>query len=210
MKEKDELRDILSGTEFTEYVRGPAEEGQNLLFLWLERLFGLLERLFPDIELAEGSQDTFSFLLVGAGLAAFVFMSLFLFRLLYRERRAERRQIQAELSELAEAPSGIYARALSEAGKGDYREATRLLFLALLLGFQEQGLLRVAAWKTNWEYAEELDKRGGNWAPLFRESALKFDTVWYGGRGIAPDEFDNWRMQVEQAIRSSGAEVRHE
>lgn len=205
MTEKDALRDILAGSEFTDYMKETPEPGHNLLLLWLERLLDALGRLFPELEMAEGSSEALRYGIIGAGLITLLLLSLFLFRLIYIERRLGRRTAAANHEELEQAPVSLIERSRSAAASGDYREATRLLFLALLLGFQERELLRVAAWKTNWEYAEELALKESEWVPLFRESAQRFDTVWYGGRSIGADEYDGWRRRVESAAGPGGA-----
>ncbi|WP_309122494.1 DUF4129 domain-containing protein [Paenibacillus sp.] len=202
--EKEELLDILSQREFTDYLKEAEEPGQNLLLYWLERLFDALGKLFPELEMAEGSGDALGYAIIGGGLVALAALSLFLFRLLWVERRALRRKAAASADEMETAPAGLLDRSRTAAANGAYREASRLLFLALLLGFQERGLLRVTDWKTNWEYAEELAGKGGA-AALFRSSAVRFDAIWYGGRDIAPAEYDGWRREVEAAIADEGA-----
>lgn len=198
--EKEALRGILAGDEFTAYAQQDGGNGRNLLLHWLEQLVEALGRLFPQLELTEGSGDVMAYLFIGGGLLALLFLAWFLLRLLWVERRVKRRQAVVRADELGQAPADVADRASAAAAAGDYREATRLLFLALLLGFQRQELLRVEAWKTNWEYAAELEGEGGRWMPLFRESALRFDTVWYGGRAIPAEEYEAWRLQVESAI----------
>jgi hypothetical protein len=205
--EREELQDILSQPEYTQYMKDAEEPGQNLLLYWLERLFDALGRLFPELEMAEGSGDALGYVIIAGGLIALALLSLFLFRLLWVERRALRRSATASFEELEAAPAGLFERSRAEASRGAYREASRLLFLALLLGFQERGRLRVTDWKTNWEYAEELGEKDGESVALFRSSAVRFDAVWYGGREIAPAEYDAWRREVEAAISDEGGRV---
>ncbi len=205
--EKEELRDILSSPEFADYMKDAEEPGRNLLLYGLERLFDWLGRLFPELELAEGSQDALGYFIIAGGLMLLAALSFFLFRLLWIERRAlRRRSAAASPEELEAAPAGLLERSRAAAASGAYREASRLLFLALLLGFQERGWLRVADWKTNWEYAEELAGQGEASAALFRSSAVRFDAVWYGGRDIAPADYDTWRREVEAAIDAEGGQ----
>lgn len=198
-EERQKLEDILSSQEFTQYAK-PEEEGRNLLLILLERLFEALEKLFPQIQLAEGSGSAIAYLLIVVGFVALFAIIVFLLRMVWVERRVRQRKAIVRHDELEQAPVDLASRARAAAEAGDTREATRLLFLALLLGFQQQGLLRVEAWKTNWEYAAELEERGSAWIPLFRESALMFDAVWYGGRAIALDEYEAWSIQVESAL----------
>jgi hypothetical protein len=198
--EKDALRDILAGGEFAPYLKEAEEPGQNLLLLWLERLMEALSRLSPGVEFPEGSGESLSYGLIAVGLLLLLGLTAFLSRLIWIERRTGRRRAVARADELEQAPLDLADRSRAAVAAGNYREATRLLFLALLLGFQQRELLRVEAWKTNWEYAEELETRGGEWVPLFRDSALRFDTVWYGGWEIDPEAYEAWREQVEAVL----------
>lgn len=199
-EEKEALREILSGGEFAEYMKEGAEPGQNLLLTWLVRLLERISNLFPDLEMPQGSQDGIMYIIIGAGLAALLLLSLFLLRLVWIERRTGRRRAVAHRGELEQAPLDLAGRSRAAAAEGQYREAARLLFLALLLGFQQRDLLRVESWKTNWEYAEALEEQDSPWLALFRASALRFDTVWYGGREIGAEEYERWRLEVEAVL----------
>jgi len=199
-EEREALEAILAREEFAGY-RGPdADPGQNLLLHWLERLLEAFSGLFPDIDMAPSSEDAVSYGIVIFGFLALCAFATALFRLLWAERSAGRRRTAARTEELEQAPAGLLERASAAAAEGEYREATRLTFLALLLGFQRMGLLRVEQWKTNWEYAEELSAKDNRWLPLFRESALRFDSVWYGGRTIGAAEYEEWAVRVWSAV----------
>jgi hypothetical protein len=50
---------------------------------------------------------------------------------------------------------GQQAAAFGEAG--DWREGVRSVFLTLLFYLESQKRIRVESWKTNWEYAAELE-----------------------------------------------------
>ncbi|MCI3926907.1 DUF4129 domain-containing protein [Paenibacillus sp. TRM 82003] len=205
-REKEALRDILSSGEFAAYMEEDAEPGQNLLLRWLGELLEKLSELFPDLEMPQGSQDAVMYVIIGAGLITLLTLSVFLLRLVWVERRMGRRRAVAREDELEQAPLDLAGRSRAAAAAGEYREASRLLFLALLLGFQQRELLRVESWKTNWEYAEALEERNSPWVGLFRASAQRFDTVWYGGRDIGADEYESWRQDVEAVLaETSGA-----
>ncbi len=203
-QEKEALRDILASDEFAAYMKEDAEPGKNLLLVWLERLLEELSDLFPELEMPQGSQDAVMYVIIAAGLVTLLALSVFLARLVWFERRTGRRRAVAHDDELEQAPLDLAGRSRAAAAAGQYREATRLLFLALLLGFQQRELLRIESWKTNWEYAEALEERNSPWVGLFRASALRFDTVWYGGREIDADEYENWRREVEAVLAAAG------
>ncbi|HEX9995518.1 MAG TPA: DUF4129 domain-containing protein [Abditibacterium sp.] len=89
-------------------------------------------------------------------------------------------------------PDELRARAENFAAQGNFREALRHRFLAMLLQLDARGVWRYDARRTNWEHIAAL-RRGENknelLAPL---GALtrRFDRVRYGG---APCDEESWR-----------------
>ena len=60
---------------------------------------------------------------------------------------------------------------------GEYSQATRHLFLAILLFFDEKGWLVAKRWKTNWEYYDELVRTDKKRAERFFDFALLYYKV---------------------------------
>ncbi|MFP3514225.1 DUF4129 domain-containing protein, partial [Peribacillus sp. SIMBA_075] len=65
-----------------------------------------------------------------------------------------------------------YLQDAREQGKeGKWREGERSLFLALLVYMQTKAWIRIEKWKTNWEYADELQLNQPRAEELFRRHA---------------------------------------
>jgi hypothetical protein len=205
-EEKEALRGILSGDEYTAYATPEGGEGQNLLLYWLERLLDKLGELFPQLEMTGGSEKALTYVIIGVGVVLLAGLVFFLVKLLWVERKLKQKAAMSE-EELERPPADLLSLARRTADSGDLREATRLLFLALLLALQEREWLEVRPWKTNWEYAEELSGKSSPWLDIFRESALRFDTVWYGHRSITPEEFGGWLERVESIVADGKGEA---
>ncbi|WP_274364012.1 DUF4129 domain-containing protein [Paenibacillus thermotolerans] len=205
-EEKEALKGILSGDEYTAYAAKEGQQGENLLLRWLEELVNKLNDLFPQIEFADGSEDVLMYIIIGIGVVIVAALLFFLWQMLWFERGLKRKASMTE-DELEQPPESLLERARNAAESGDTREGTRLLFLALLLSLQEKEMLEVRAWKTNWEYAEELAERSSPWLELFRESALRFDTVWYGLKELPSDDFRDWYKRVESSIADGKGEA---
>ncbi|WP_199617100.1 DUF4129 domain-containing protein [Paenibacillus alkalitolerans] len=205
-EEKEVLRGILSGDEYTAYASNGGEEGRNLLFVWLERLLDWLEDLFPQLEMTGGSEDVLTYVIIGIGVVVLAALLLFLTQLLWVERRLKRSASMTG-EEMERPPADLLELSRQAADEGDVREATRLLFLSSLLALQEREEIAIRSWKTNWEYAEELSEAGSPWLEAFRESALRFDTVWYGLRSISQEEFSAWHERLELAITGGKGEA---
>lgn len=88
------------------------------------------------------------------------------------------------------------------AAQGQYREAVRHVYLALLAGLHAKGAIHYDPHASNWDHL--LDFRGpSGQRALFRELTLRFDFVWYGQDPIAPEA---WAVFREQAISLLPAE----
>jgi hypothetical protein len=86
-----------------------------------------------------------------------------------------------------------YARlrqlAIEASQSGRYRDAFRLIFLALLVFLDAEGAIKLNRSRTNWEYLRSLrdrDELAAKLRPLVRD----FDRIWYGEeRAIEADYF---------------------
>ncbi|MFB1050953.1 DUF4129 domain-containing protein [Paraliobacillus sp. JSM ZJ581] len=86
-----------------------------------------------------------------------------------------------------------------------YANATRHLFLSFLLLLNEKGLVKTQAWKTNWEYYDELVEIDSRLAKHFYSCAIFFEQSTYGNRSITKesyaafrDEWENWMSLLKQ------------
>nr|WP_231784156.1 DUF4129 domain-containing protein [Lentibacillus sp. JNUCC-1] len=90
------------------------------------------------------------------------------------------------------------AKADDFSDKGDFAEATRHVFLALLLYFDEIEWVKARSWKTNWEYFAELKRVDKNGAEAFQRLALIFDQVFYGGQSMERADYERYRKEADQ------------
>ena len=75
-------------------------------------------------------------------------------------------------------------------GRGEWRLATRALFLASLALLARHELIRVAKYKSNHEYERELSRRAHVEPEIlanFSQSVTLFERVWYGTHHADPD-----------------------
>ena len=84
--------------------------------------------------------------------------------------------------------------------EGNYRLAARALFLALLSRLAENGYIAIARYKSNLDYAAELQSRahadGRDVNDVFRASTRVFEAVWYGDHEARQEHVDHlWRHQ---------------
>jgi len=90
-----------------------------------------------------------------------------------------------------------YDRALEEAvQQGNYRLATRFLYLQLLLRLSEKNLIVLETDKTNYQYILELSNT--LYKNDFADITLFYEYVWYGEFGLDEDSFNRFREQCKQ------------
>jgi hypothetical protein len=92
---------------------------------------------------------------------------------------------------------GLWRQADELAGRGQFLEATRALYLAVLALLHGAGLIRYERVRTNHEYVAQLRPRETVQRPFVRLTGL-FEVKWYGERACRPDDFAACRELAEQ------------
>jgi len=85
-------------------------------------------------------------------------------------------------------PAAIRKLAEDQARAGNFREAARLLFLALIRSVEDSGAVRFLATKTNREFMGELG-RSRAVSPELQSLNFMFEEVWYGMRPCSDQDY---------------------
>ena len=86
--------------------------------------------------------------------------------------------------------------------QGQFRKATRLLYLKALRELQERSLIQWRREKTNRQYLRELKRR--ELKGLFQDITFIFEYIWYGEFQVDKDHFNSAYssfLQFDQALR---------
>jgi hypothetical protein len=100
-----------------------------------------------------------------------------------------------------------YALALEKMAAGEFRQAQRALFLAILSYLTSHRLITVERWKSNADYEKELDRKANHLSglpALFAQSRLGFERCWYGADSVTPEDFDNYH-RIYERIKDAGS-----
>lgn len=111
-----------------------------------------------------------------------------------------------DLELLALPPDELRERAHRFAGEGNFREALRHLYIALLLSLDTRGVWRYDARRTNWEHITALRADAARSilvAPL-SDITRRFDRVRYGNAACAHDDWQQFERDVA-ALEASTA-----
>lgn len=106
---------------------------------------------------------------------------------------------QDPMSALARPPEGWAHLADELAAKGEYREAVRSLYLALLSRLHRDGAILYDSTLSNWDYLRQFKGRR-EWLPPFRELTRRFDFTWYGNLPVGPDGYRDFRTLTEPLL----------
>lgn len=95
---------------------------------------------------------------------------------------------------------GWLALAKEQMQLGEWRLAFRALYLAQLARYADEGLVRLARYKTNSEYEAELRRKVPQHAEqlsVFGQRRRHFDAVWYGRETVNETLLPGWLKELE-------------
>lgn len=191
---REELTKILSKKEYQIYYN------ENAIQAWWRKakdwLGEQLVKLFPSMETADKAAGPLLITII----AIIIILVILAVTLIIRNRMRNTKYRDKHVLHNAKEMEWSYQQHLSEAEKrednGEFAEATRHMFLALLLYFHEKGWLKARIWKTNWEYYDELRKVNQTWADRFFNLANYFDEVTYGEYTVQKHEYEQFKTEV--------------
>ncbi len=96
-----------------------------------------------------------------------------------------------------------YALAREKMAAGDFRQAQRALFLAILSCLASHRFITLERWKSNSDYEKELGRKAKHrfeLPALFAQSRLGFERCWYGPDSVSPEDFDRYHS-IYQKIK---------
>jgi hypothetical protein len=88
-----------------------------------------------------------------------------------------------------------YALACKKMATGEFRQAQRALFLAILSYLASHRLITVQRWKSNTDYEMELLRKAKHLSELprlFAQSRLAFERCWYGAGTVTPEDLAHY------------------
>jgi hypothetical protein len=94
-----------------------------------------------------------------------------------------------------------YALARQKMAAGEFRQAQRALFLAILSSLASHRLITVERWKSNTDYEKELGRKAKHLSellPLFAQSRLGFERCWYGAETVTSADLEKYNLIYER------------
>ncbi|MFP2927458.1 DUF4129 domain-containing protein [Pyxidicoccus sp. 3LG] len=107
---------------------------------------------------------------------------------------------------LSRPPEGWAHLADELAARGEYREAVRSLYLALLSRLHRDGAILYDVTLSNWDYLRQFRGRSELKAP-FRELTRRFDFAWYGNLPVGAQGYREFRTLTEPLLAAPRPEA---
>ena len=116
--------------------------------------------------------------------------------------RSEKPDLANEEIEAHQLPDNEwYALAREKMAAGEFRQAQRALFLAILSNLASHRFISVERWKSNTDYEKELGRKAKHLSELprlFAESRLGFERSWYGAVSVTPEDLETYNRIYER------------
>jgi hypothetical protein len=100
---------------------------------------------------------------------------------------------------LSRPPEGWAHLADELAARGEYREAVRSLYLALLSRLHRDGAILYDVTLSNWDYLRQFRGRA-EWKAPFRELTRRFDFAWYGNVPVGAEGYREFRTLTQPLL----------
>ena len=93
------------------------------------------------------------------------------------------------------------ALARQKIAAGEFRQALRALFLAILALLGSHHFIAIERWKSNRDYEKELSRKAktrSDLLALFAQSRLGFERCWYGADSITLQDLESYQSVYER------------
>lgn len=172
---------------FLDFIKG-MKEGIR------EWLLGILKKAFSNLENAPEISESLSTLFMIIGLLLIIGIIVFIIVRVSKtfDRRASIGEILGEKIDDKATPRSLRERAQDFTQRGEFRQAIRYDFIAVLLLMHEKNILFLDESKTGGEIYSHLRKNKFQGAALFKQLVGIFNAAWYGHKPLEKKLYDEW------------------
>lgn len=159
-----------------------------------------LKRSFSNIENESKISDNLSniFMIIGLLVLVAIVIAIILKTSKAFERKTKVKEILGEKIEEGTSPSSLRAKAIRFEKEGDFRQAIRYDFIAVLLLMHNKSLLYLDETKTNEEILGYLKKNKFTKIMLIKEMVDCFNFSWYGHKSCDKEIYNKWSENLKQ------------
>ena len=186
-------REILARHEFRRPPRSPVQ----VVLDWIGRQ---LEKIFSWAPGGGTGTDIVGFLVAAVAVAAIVL-------LLVRFARGVQRDPGTDVpfdADVGRAATDWQAEAAAHEAAGEWREALRCRYRAMVADLAARGVVDEVPGRTAGEYRTAVSRAAPSAAPDFSGATELFERAWYGGKPTGPDDSLRFRELSDRVLVGAG------
>lgn len=190
---------ILEGIEYRHLSNGfrdLIDRIKGSLGQWLSRG---LNRIIGNEVPSQGISDGLSTLLLTLGILAILALIIVIIVKISGvfEKNNKIKEILGEKITKDTTPMGLRLKASKYMAEGDYRQAIRFDFIAILLLMHEKAIIYLEDSQTNLELYNTMKRNGFSGFSLFHKISDYFNYIWYGHKSFNEEDLTQWRREFE-------------
>lgn len=159
-----------------------------------EWFLGFIEKTFSNLSNAPAISEGLSTAFMIIGLLFIVSIIIFIIVRVSKtfDKKARVKEILGETIHEGVTPNSLRVRGADFLKNGNFREAIRYDFIAVLLLMHEKNILYLDETKTGEEIYNFLKKNKFEMAPSFKRLVKIFNSSWYGHKQTEQDTYNEW------------------
>lgn len=206
---KKKLEEILSSEEFSE----ESSKNSDLLAEFWKRIIDYITELLDKLNVPGNSDVLFYGNTISAGMiliikvAAIVLLIVVIALIVYFIYRGFRNSIRLKKDEdtillnTIKDPDVLLEKVAQLKNAGDFDQALRFLYIALLVKFNNLNLIKINKSKTNKQYLMEIYSSKPEIHGSVADFTNDFNVHWYGRKKVEKEKFDFWFDMYNSLIK---------
>jgi hypothetical protein len=179
--------EIVSRREFRPPPRSPVQAALD----WMGRQ---LDHFFNHLPYGKG--NVIGWIIAAAGVAAIVVLLVRFARNIQRDP-GHALPVDTDVGRL---PTDWQAEAVAHESAGEWREALRCRYRAMVATLAARGLIDEVPGRTSGEYRAAVTRAVPGAAPDFSGATELFERSWYGGKATGPEDSARFRELSERVL----------
>lgn len=194
------IKDILASPGYSHLRSGLTDMINRIKEKLSEWIFEILKKSFSNMSSALEISNGLSviFMIIGILLIFGILILIIVKGSKTFDRRKRVKEILGEKIDSKTTPLSLRGKASDFEQKGDFRNAIRFDFIALLLLMHEKGLLYLDETKTNSEILNYLNRSNYDGIENFRWLVEIFNSSWYGHKAGNLELYRAWSHRINQ------------
>lgn len=206
---KEKLTEILSELDSGE------SESDNKDSFFRKKIIEFIQWLFKKIDpsklfqtqneiaIPEGASGIMKIVAIGLILFILGLICYFIFRNFKKSRRVMMDE-DAEILNTIHDPDIIISRVQQYIEAGDYSQALRFLYIAMLISFNKLNIIRINKAKTNKQYLLEIESNKPQVYSIVVNFTNDFNRYWYGKKELSKTKFESLYQSYSTIIETEG------